>query len=114
MAIKVCINGFGRIGRQVLRVIRDLYPDQIDVVAFNDLGDLETMAHLFRHDSNYGNYPGQDHQSVKQGTCIAIKEKEIDQEEIGSDPGRPSGTEMKIGQPAELRPTGPECEDRHQ
>jgi len=58
MAIRVGINGFGRIGRQVLRVIREKYPDQIDVVAFNDLGDLDTMAHLFRHDSSYGNYPG--------------------------------------------------------
>jgi glyceraldehyde 3-phosphate dehydrogenase len=58
MAIRVGINGFGRIGRQVLRAIRERYPEEIDVVAFNDLGDLETMAHLFRHDSNYGNYPG--------------------------------------------------------
>jgi glyceraldehyde 3-phosphate dehydrogenase len=58
MAIRVGINGFGRIGRQVLRAIRERYPNEIDVVAFNDLGDLETMAHLFRHDSNYGAYPG--------------------------------------------------------
>ncbi len=58
MAIRVGINGFGRIGRQVLRAIREYYPDSIDVVAFNDLGDLETMAHLFRHDSNYGAYAG--------------------------------------------------------
>ncbi len=58
MAIRVGINGFGRIGRQVVRAIREKYPDAIDIVAFNDLGDLETMAHLFRHDSNYGAYPG--------------------------------------------------------
>lgn len=58
MAIRVGINGFGRIGRQVLRAIREKYPNEIDVVAFNDLGDLETMAHLFRHDSSYGAYPG--------------------------------------------------------
>src|ERR1041385_8446916 len=58
MAIRVGINGFGRIGRQVLRAIRERYPEDIDVIAFNDLGDLETMAHLFRHDSNYGSYPG--------------------------------------------------------
>ncbi|MGB1288375.1 MAG: glyceraldehyde 3-phosphate dehydrogenase NAD-binding domain-containing protein, partial [Aggregatilineales bacterium] len=51
MAIKVGINGFGRIGRQVLKVIRSTYGEEIDVVAFNDLGDLETMAHLFRYDS---------------------------------------------------------------
>jgi glyceraldehyde 3-phosphate dehydrogenase len=58
MAIRVGINGFGRIGRQVLRAIREKYPNEIDIVAFNDLGDLRTMAHLFRHDSNYGAYPG--------------------------------------------------------
>ncbi len=68
MAIRVGINGFGRIGRQVLRVIREKYPNEIDVVAFNDLGDLETMAHLFRHDSNYGNYPGKI--EVKNGNLI--------------------------------------------
>jgi glyceraldehyde 3-phosphate dehydrogenase len=58
MATRIGINGFGRIGRQVLRAIRERYPNEIDVVAFNDLGDLHTMAHLFRHDSNYGNYKG--------------------------------------------------------
>jgi glyceraldehyde 3-phosphate dehydrogenase len=56
--IRVGINGFGRIGRQVLRAIREYYPTEIDVVAFNDLGDLPTMAHLFRHDSNYGHFAG--------------------------------------------------------
>src|SRR5437868_12436448 len=68
MAIRVGINGFGRIGRQVLRAIRERYPDEIDVVAFNDLGDLQTMAHLFRHDSNYGAYPGT--VEVKDGNLI--------------------------------------------
>lgn len=58
MAIRVGINGFGRIGRQVLKAMREYYPQEIDVVAFNDLGDLNTMAHLFRYDSNYGIYPG--------------------------------------------------------
>jgi glyceraldehyde 3-phosphate dehydrogenase (phosphorylating) len=68
MAIRVGINGFGRIGRQVLRAIREKYPNDIDVVAFNDLGDLETMAHLFRYDSNYGRYPG--HVEIKNGNLI--------------------------------------------
>jgi glyceraldehyde 3-phosphate dehydrogenase len=58
MSIRVGINGFGRIGRQVLRAIRESFPNEIDVVAFNDLGNLDTMAHLFRYDSNYGRYPG--------------------------------------------------------
>jgi glyceraldehyde 3-phosphate dehydrogenase len=56
--IRVGINGFGRIGRQVLRALREYYPNDVDVVAFNDLGDLDTMAHLFKYDSNYGRYPG--------------------------------------------------------
>ncbi|MCY3914885.1 MAG: type I glyceraldehyde-3-phosphate dehydrogenase [Chloroflexi bacterium] len=58
MTIRVGINGFGRIGRQVLKAIREYYPNVIDVVAFNDLGELNTMAHLFRYDSNYGVYAG--------------------------------------------------------
>lgn len=58
MAITVGINGFGRIGRQVVKAIKEYYPGDIDIAAFNDLGNLETMAHLFRYDSNYGPYEG--------------------------------------------------------
>jgi len=58
MAARIGINGFGRIGRQVLKVMKENYPDDFDIVAFNDLGNLETMAHLFRYDSNYGAYQG--------------------------------------------------------
>ena len=68
MSIRVGINGFGRIGRQVLRAIRENYPNDIDVVAFNDVGNLETMAHLFRYDSNYGRYPGK--AEVKNGSLV--------------------------------------------
>ncbi len=58
MTTKVGINGFGRIGRQVLKAIRDYYPDELEVVAFNDIGDLPTMAHLLKYDSNYGHFDG--------------------------------------------------------
>ena len=58
MAVKVGINGFGRIGRQVLKVIRDTYPKELEVVAFNDIGDTKTMAHLLKYDSNYGRFDG--------------------------------------------------------
>ncbi len=58
MAVKVGINGFGRIGRQVLKAIRDLYPKELEVVAFNDIGDMKTMAHLLKYDSNYGRFDG--------------------------------------------------------
>jgi len=58
MTVKVGINGFGRIGRQVFKAIRDSYPDSLEVVAFNDIGDLPTMAHLLKYDSNYGQFDG--------------------------------------------------------
>lgn len=57
LAVRVGINGFGRIGRQALRAMRERYPDAIDVAAVNDIADLATNAHLFKHDSNYGTYP---------------------------------------------------------
>lgn len=59
MATKIGINGFGRIGRQILKVFYEKYPTTIEVVAFNDLGDLDTMAHLFKYDSNYGIFDGE-------------------------------------------------------
>ena len=58
MAVKVGINGFGRIGRLVLRTIKERHPDEIEVVAVNDLFDVPTNAHLFKYDSTYGAYPG--------------------------------------------------------
>jgi len=58
MATKVGINGFGRIGRQVLKAIGDYHKDTLEVVAVNDLADPQTNAHLFKYDSNYGIYPG--------------------------------------------------------
>ncbi len=54
MAVKVGINGFGRIGRQVFKAIYSEYGDEIDVVAVNDLGDVKTMVHLLKYDSTYG------------------------------------------------------------
>src|SRR2546425_10273435 len=58
MSIRVGINGFGRIGRQSLRAMLERHPDRVQVVAINDVADLQTNAHLFRHDSNYGAFPG--------------------------------------------------------
>jgi glyceraldehyde 3-phosphate dehydrogenase len=58
MTVKVGINGFGRVGRQVLKAMRDHHPDELEVVAFNDIGDLKTMAHLLKYDSNYGRFDG--------------------------------------------------------
>jgi glyceraldehyde 3-phosphate dehydrogenase len=58
MAVKVGINGLGRIGRQVLKIMKEKYADDLDIVAFNDIGDLPTMAHLFKYDSTYGKFDG--------------------------------------------------------
>lgn len=58
MTVRVGINGFGRIGRQVFKAIRDYHGDELEVVAFNDVGDLPTMAHLLKYDSNYGRFNG--------------------------------------------------------
>jgi glyceraldehyde 3-phosphate dehydrogenase len=58
MAIRVGINGFGRIGRQSLKAMLERYPSAIEVVAVNDITDTETNAHLFRYDTTYGRYNG--------------------------------------------------------
>jgi len=58
MATKIGINGFGRIGRQVLRAVNENHAGKLEVVALNDLTDTKTNAYLLRYDSNYGAYPG--------------------------------------------------------
>ncbi|MCI0477529.1 MAG: type I glyceraldehyde-3-phosphate dehydrogenase, partial [Anaerolineales bacterium] len=57
MSARIGINGFGRIGRQVTKALKERYKD-IDIVAVNDLASPEENAHLFKYDSNYGKYPG--------------------------------------------------------
>lgn len=59
MAVRVAINGFGRIGRNVLRAIFEAKRTDIEVVAINDLGPVETNAHLLRYDSVHGRFPGE-------------------------------------------------------
>jgi len=59
MAVKVGINGFGRIGRLALRAMLEKYPDDIEVVAINDITDPKTNAHLFQWDSTYGPFRGE-------------------------------------------------------
>ncbi|MBG0787884.1 MAG: type I glyceraldehyde-3-phosphate dehydrogenase [Anaerolineaceae bacterium] len=74
MTIRVGINGFGRIGRQVLKAIKERHPDALEVVAVNDLFDADINAYLFKHDSNYGIYNGT--VEVKDGNII-VDGKEI-------------------------------------
>jgi glyceraldehyde 3-phosphate dehydrogenase len=68
--MNLAINGFGRIGRQALRIILDTHPD-IDVVLINDLSEPATLAHLFEFDSTYGHFDGK--VSVKDGNLVIDK-----------------------------------------
>ena len=70
MAVKVAINGFGRIGRLVLRAMIQSGRTDVEPVAINDLGSVEANAHLFRYDSVHGRFPGE----VKvEGDSITIR-----------------------------------------
>lgn len=59
MPVRIGINGFGRIGRLSLRAILARHPGDVEVVALNDLTDTKTNAHLFKHDSTYGDFAGE-------------------------------------------------------
>ncbi|MDJ0932410.1 type I glyceraldehyde-3-phosphate dehydrogenase [Breoghania sp.] len=94
MAVKVAINGFGRIGRNVLRGIVESGRTDIEVVTINDLGPVETNAHLLRHDSVHGRFPAKveisgDTISIDGGKPIkvtAIRDpKELPWSELGID-----------------------------
>jgi glyceraldehyde 3-phosphate dehydrogenase len=56
--VRIGINGFGRVGRQVLKAVLEKYKGELEVVAINDLFDVQTNAHLFKYDSNYGCFCG--------------------------------------------------------
>ena len=72
--IRLGINGFGRIGRQVLKAVMERYPQTLQVAAVNDLFDVETNAHLVKYDTNYGRFPGE--VTVKKD-CFVINGQQI-------------------------------------
>ena len=74
MAVRVAINGFGRIGRNVLRAIAESGRTDVEVVAINDLGPVETNAHLLRFDSVHGRFPGE---VAVDGDAIVVNGKKI-------------------------------------
>ena len=74
MAVRVAINGFGRIGRNILRAIYESNRKDIEVVAINDLGPVETNAHLLRFDSVHGRFP---HEVKVEGDSIVIGKNKI-------------------------------------
>jgi glyceraldehyde 3-phosphate dehydrogenase len=96
MAVKVGINGFGRIGRQVLKAMMDYHGAELEVVAINDLFDTPTNAHLFKYDSNYGIFPG----TVGiDGNDLVINGKKIKvfaEKEPGNLPWKDLGVEIVI------------------
>ena len=68
MTVRVGINGFGRIGRNILRAIVENKRKDISVVAINDLGPVETNAHLLKYDSIHGKFPNKI--TVDSNTCL--------------------------------------------
>ena len=105
MTVKVGINGFGRIGRQVLKAIKERAGDTLDVVAINDLFDAETNAHLFKYDSNYGRYPGT---VAVQGSDLVIDGKTIKvfaERDPGNLPWKDLGVEIVIESTGVFRDT---------
>ena len=67
--IKIGINGFGRIGRQVLKTINSNFKDSLEVVAINDLGDIRTSAHLLKYDSTHGRFQEKIFQEMNYEEC---------------------------------------------
>jgi glyceraldehyde 3-phosphate dehydrogenase len=93
MALRVAINGFGRIGRLVLRSIYEFGRRDVEVVAINDLGPIETNAHLFRYDSTHGRFPNRvvvENDTIDIGLgpirCTAIRDPaELPHKDMGVD-----------------------------
>ena len=75
-AVRVAINGFGRIGRTAFKIAVDKFSDQLEVIAINDLGDPKTLAHLLKYDSNYGIWK-HDIRSDEKGIVIDQKAYEV-------------------------------------
>ena len=96
MVTRVGINGFGRIGRQVLRATMSRYPEVLDVVAVNDLADSRTNAHLFKYDTNYGTFPG----TVEaKGDSLIINGREVrvfSERDPGQIPWATVGTDLVV------------------
>jgi len=96
MATRIGINGFGRIGRQVLRAILERHAGKLEVAAINDLTDAKTNAHLFKYDSTYGRYPGAV-EAAADGLIIDGKLlKVLAQRDPGSIPWGEQGVEIVV------------------
>lgn len=96
MATKVGINGFGRIGRQVLKAIYELHGNELEVVAVNDLFDTKTNGHLFKYDSNYGIFPGKVEAGEGTLTIDGKTVKVFSEKEPGNLPWKDLGVDIVI------------------
>ena len=96
MTTRVGINGFGRIGRQVLKAIRELHSDSLEVIAVNDLFDADINAYLFKYDSNYGRYDGS--VEVKDGNLVVDGDeiKVLSERNPGALPWKDLGVDIVI------------------
>jgi glyceraldehyde 3-phosphate dehydrogenase len=96
MATRIGINGFGRIGRQVLRAAREQRVADLDFIAINDLTDTRTLAHLFKYDSVHGTYPG-DVEAGKDSIIVDGDEiKILSQKDPGALPWKDLGVDIVL------------------
>ncbi len=95
MGATIGINGFGRIGRQFLKAAFERHPD-LEVVAINDLADPQMNAFLFKHDTNYGNYPGEVSATADAIVIDGRKIKVLQEREPGKLPWKQLGVDIVI------------------
>ena len=109
MAIRVGINGFGRIGRQVYRAFREKYAKRIEVVAVNDVARIpRPMSHLFKYDSNYGVFPGDVEAPPPTASSLDGHEIKVSAErEPGKAPLEGTGVLMSLSSRPASSPTRP-------
>lgn len=96
MTTKVGINGFGRIGRQVLRIASEQKRTEFEIAVVNDLTDTKTNSHLFKYDSNYGKYPGTVDSTEDSVIVDGRKVKVIAERDPGKIPWKDYGVEVVV------------------
>ena len=96
MATKIGINGFGRVGRQVLKAIFENHLGVLEVVVVNDLTDTGTNAHLLKYDSNYGKYPGKIEATADSIVVDGKKVRSLAEKDPGKIPWKDFGVEIVV------------------
>jgi glyceraldehyde 3-phosphate dehydrogenase len=107
--LRIAINGFGRIGRQVLKAMLERHPDKMEVVAINDLFDVATNAHLLSYDTNYGRLPVE---AAVEGDIMVVGDwriKNFAERDPRGLPWQDMGVDVVIESTGIFR-TGPKCQ----